>query len=413
MEKLSPRYGIFLTLVLLGSCHKEMPCFDKREEITVELMPLTKSKDPDPALVSDCNIFIFNDFGLLEEKAYVKGDAMLHKTRLLRDTPYLYYVAANLGYELPVMTLEECREMEYHIAYPDEYSAGIPMSGYIRASAVDSHVSVPLKRLMAKIDLRMDRTALDPDVNLTVAGVRIGACPRSAEMFRSSRADNFFPEGFSKSGRETDKLNTPGGTVSLYLLENMQGNAPESMDYCSYVEVFLNYLSPDWKSRPGEYLIYRFRITDSEGAYNVERNCEYSIVIRPEGRGLSGDSWRIDTGALSPIVRMELHPAAYNQCSTEESYHIWCDVSPKGTRMEIEALAYEDDYGVDKIYDYTIDSSGYGVTIKPKKGGTAVIYFKAGPPVNRDTLAMLVISEPLRSVSGNPSSKESECQEFP
>jgi len=46
---------------------------------------------------------------------------------------------------------------------------------------------------------------------------------------------------------------------------------------------------------------------------------------------------------------------------------------------------------VQEVYDYTVDDDGYGLTLHTRKGGSAVVYFKAGPPVNRDTLAMVVV----------------------
>lgn len=59
--------------------------------------------------------------------------------------------------------------------------------------------------------------------------------------------------------------------------------------------------------------------------------------------------------------------------------------------MTIDPLAYDTDPRVREIFDYTLDADGYGLTLHTKKGGSAVVYFKAGPPVNRDTLAMVVV----------------------
>ena len=53
--------------------------------------------------------------------------------------------------------------------------------------------------------------------------------------------------------------------------------------------------------------------------------------------------------------------------------------------------AWDDDEDVHNLYSFDVDPDGYGLTIHTWKGGSALVYFKAGPPVNRDTLALLVI----------------------
>ena len=118
----------------------------------------------------------------------------------------------------------------------------------------------------------------------------------------------------------------------------------------------------------------------------------YSVTVKPQGDGLRETSWRVDKSGLTATKgSLNLHPAAYNECAIGDSFRIWCDVVPPETPFYMEALAHDDDPEVAKLYSYTVDPDGHGLTIHTWKGGTAVIYFKAGPPVDRDTLAMLVI----------------------
>ena len=115
------------------------------------------------------------------------------------------------------------------------------------------------------------------------------------------------------------------------------------------------------------------------------------MTVCLEGDGLSEDSWRVDKGELVPETRFDLHPAAYNECQPGDDYRIWCDVFPEDTPFEIDPVAWDDDEGVHNLYTYDIDPDGHGITLHTWKGGSALVYFKAGPPVNRDTLALLVI----------------------
>ena len=413
-----------LLLALLAACRQES--VPGRVTATIQLdpgVPLTRALLPDEELISDYNLLIFNAFGILEEKVYIPRRQMLfnggkpvHQTTLLLDVPYTIYAVANIGYQLPCNTLEEAQSYRYHLAYPDEYSRGLPMAGKLE-NAVLGHsgtLTLQLERVMARVDLAIDRSALDSDVSFRVEEVAVGGCPSSALLFRESRAEGAtqtFITGFTHAGREADALNrdvSPGlsGTVSLYLLENCQGDLLENVvtpagrvftegvyqDICSYIEIRASYNSPSWTSAAGNHLIYRFFLGESLNNFDVRRNTLYTVTVKPQGDGLTETSWRVDKSALTATkASLDLHPAAYNECEIGDDFRIWCSVVPPEAPFYMEPLAHDDDPEVNKLYSYTVDPDGHGLTIHTWKGGTAVVYFKAGPPVNRDTLAMLVI----------------------
>ena len=413
------KYCLLLSLLLLLSCAREtLP--DNRQTVSFCLTAapgLTKALDPDEYLITDYNLLIYNCFGILEEKVYVPARALTpdvsfrYTTTLLQEVPYTVLAVANLGYELPLMSLEEVKEYRYYLAYPDEFTQGLPMAAALEdwTLSFEPEVQLPLERLMARVDLNIDRTALDGDVQFQVTDVRIGGCPSSVRLFGPSRAENkeqVFLNGYLKDGHQVDALgrdSAPGISepVSLYLLENCQGTlldhvlSPQGKvfsdatyrDICSYIEIHALYRSDSWHTAPGEKLIYRFYLGDGLDNFDVFRNCWYRITVRPEGTGLNEDSWRVDKHALVPERRLALYPAAYNECASGEDYHIWCEVWPKNSPMTIELLGYEGR----EFYQYTLDADGNGLTIHSEKGGTAVISFQAGPPANLDTLAMLVI----------------------
>ena len=412
----------FIICILLTSCTRtEVP----RLITSIYLnpaTPLTRSVTPDEERITDYNILVFNSFGILEEKHFVssrqltmENGRIVHRTRLLQDIPYTILTATNLGYEIPCRTLEEALSYRYHLAYADEFTPGMPMAALLRDVAVgtDGRLDIPLERLMAKIELSVDRRALDSDVQFTVREVSIGGCPSSVRLFGESKvesAGHIFRDGYRRTWSQVGELNRDqtlgiSGTVSLYLLENLQGDLLEHVttdsgkvftdsryqEVCSYIEIKAEYHSPSIHSRAGEYLIYRFYLGENRNNFDVRRNTHYRITVRPEGDGLREDSWRVDKSGLEGPTRFELHPAAYNECRSGDDFHIWCEVEPTGTPFYIEPLAHDDDPRVAELYDYTVDDDGYGLTIHTWKGGSAVIYFQAGPPVNRDTLAMLVI----------------------
>ena len=408
-------------LLLLAACRNEAQ--PTAVPVRIRLLTnsaLTRALEPDELRISDYNLLIYNAFGILEEQVFVPyRELQLHdgsvcfETTLLQEVPYTILAAANLGYALPALSLEEALAYRYHLAYPDEYSQGLPMAACLQGPVGDSGVlDLPLERLMARIDINVDRRALDAGVKLVFTEARLGNCPSSVRLFGESRAETagqVFLNGFTKTGSQVQALNADvelglSGVVSLYLLENCQGTLLAGIsddrekiladglhpDVCSYVELKAEYYSESWHTRPGGRLVYRFYLGESLDNFDVRRNVCYPITVRPEGDGLREESWRVDREEMEATTDFELHPAAYNECTSGEDFHIWCDVLPRGTPVSIEPIGYEDER-VAALYQYTIDDDGCGLTIHTWKGGTAIVYFSAGAPVNRDTLAMLVI----------------------
>jgi hypothetical protein len=364
---------------------------------------------------------IYNAEGLLEERRYlsarqftVEDGTIPLKTTLLTGAAYDIFVAANIGYALPALSRQAVDAYRFYFAYPDEYSRGIPMSARLDAyvSGGEAEVRIPLVRTMARIDLALDRTELRSDVTFQVTCVTIGNGPSSVLLFGDSKAESatqVFSSGFTLEGRQVQALNidqSPGvsGTVSLYLPENLQGDLLDTDDetekqfsegpygrVCSYLEIRGSYHSDTWHSRAGEPLIYRFYLGDGPGNFDVFRNTACQVTVHLQGTGLDEDSWRVDKSRLIPETRFDLHPAAYNECRSGEDFHLWCDVSPPDTYFKIEPVAWDDDDRVHDLYSFDIDPDGHGLTIHTRKGGSVMVYFKAGPPVSRDTLALLVI----------------------
>ena len=381
----------------------------------------TRSALPDETLVSDINLLIYNSEGLLEERRFLSGrqlsaaDGTVRlKTGLLKGVPYDIFVAANIGYALPVLSRKDVETYRYHLAYPDEYSRGMPMSahldGYVNEG--EAEVLLPLVRTMARIDVTVDRTKLDSDVSFQVTSVHVGNGPSSVRLFGDSRAESaaqVFAGGFSLEGKQVQALNidqTTGvsGSVSLYLPENLQGDLLSTQDergkvfsegqydkVCSYLEIRGTYHSDSWHTRAGEPLVYRFYLGDGPGNFDIFRNTACKVTVHLEGTGLGEEGWRVDKSRLIPETRFSLHPAAYNECRSGEDFHLWCDVFPADVDFEIEPVAWDDDERVHNLYTFDVDPDGHGLTIHTWKGGSVMVYFKAGPPVNRDTLALVVI----------------------
>lgn len=323
---------LFLSLlVVLAACTREQ---EPLVSITYILTPqgsfATRAGEPDDTRITDYNLYIFNAFGVLEERVFVPYRSLRltdgkvrYQTKLLRDVPYTILAAANLGYELPFRTLEDAREFRYHMAYPDEYSQGLPMAAFLEAVTLgdDGQLEVPLERLMARIELSIDRSQLQADVQFKVTDVRVGACPSSVQLLGPSKVSGpqeTFHLGYGKTGSEVSALNEGSGagmsrSVNVYLLENCQGDLLDNVltdsgkvftdgtyrEICSYIELKAEYHSPSWHTRAGDRIVYRFYLGESLNNFDVVRNTWYRISVCPRGDGLGEDGWRVNKEALT------------------------------------------------------------------------------------------------------------------
>ena len=59
--------------------------------------------------------------------------------------------------------------------------------------------------------------------------------------------------------------------------------------------------------------------------------------------------------------------------------------------MTIDPVSHDEDEGVRELYDYEIDKDGHGLKVIPKTGGSILVYFEAGAPVNDSALALIVV----------------------
>ena len=384
-----------------------------------------RSALPDEELVSDVNLFLFDGKGRLEEHIYADRLRSGPDGKIAIDAEWLcgtgcrIMACANFGYRMDVGSLDELLKYRYHLAYPDEYSRGIPMTGTAVIGKVASPadtVTVALIRMMAKISIRIDRSGLASGVSFNVNSVEIGGSPRSANAFAPGRAEgtsDIFGKGFVCSGTLADNLNieeSPGRSreAKLYMMENLQGEllpgAVSEKDkvldisdamaaQCSYVEIKAEYNSEDYCTPPGEWLVYRFYLGNGPSDFNVERNCEYRYVIRPDGTGISEDSWRVDKSSLirKGPATLKISPGQYIEGKVGDIVHIRVDSDPADALVNIgkEELEFDRNNG---IYDYELDEDGRGVVLRLESRGSGLLYVEGGYPSSDAAIIVIVVS---------------------
>ncbi len=414
-----------LTVLIIAVTNTGCSYMDRPKETDVRITfssegLKSRASNPDEEKISDISLMIFDGTGAAEECFWLEGRYPECSATLIAGKKYIFCACANFGYQVYADDIKELDDVRYHLAYPDEYSQGIPMYAYQEVIVDEgcTAVTVMLERLMAKISLQMDRRRLSEDVDMFVRSVKIGNCPRSASVFRSNRVtdeDECFPSGFSRYEHETDNLNSTSGTglsksISLYMMENMQGKLDgqitEDSDkvfdkedhrraVCSYIEMELEYMSDRYYSG-GKGLVYRFYLGEDRNDLNVERNCHYRITVAPEDDGLSDDGWRVGKSDLHEHgpASLKAYPSDYIVGDIGDKIHIWCEVSPSDAPFDV-GISYMEDDKAEGIYDYEIDEDGHGATLTLTGPGRGLIYMEAGEPINDAALFIIEVNLPL------------------
>jgi hypothetical protein len=371
-----------------------------------------RSVGPDEVNITDISLMIFDENGNAEECIWLPSGKTSYSTDLLTNKKYTFCACANFGHQVYADHIEELQEISFYMAYPDEYREGIPMAAKEEILITENcKIEISLKRLMARISLRMDRSRLDEDVEMYVSSIRIGNCPRYASLSPPSKAGSrhdVFETGFELTEDQCVALNSSSyqglsGEVSVYMLENMQGEFPHIIgedeekvlekddplaEKASFIEIEMDYKSSALISYDSP-LIYRFYLGDSIGNLDVERNCHYRFTIIPEDDGLAGNGWRVDKSGIGPSTPLFImHPGDYVEGHVGDTLHIWCECYPKTAPFDpgYEELNFDKSRG---IYDYKIDGDGHGVTLYLKKAGTGIVYMSAGYPINKSGMTIV------------------------
>lgn len=412
---------IIAAIIYLSGCSEESPSQCPVSIIMDSGTFTTKSTDPDEVKVTDISLLVFDEYGRAEATRWLNGSQIgAYRLHLTSGKKYRFVAFVNFGYRISISHASGLQDVVYHMTYPDEYRNGIPMyadTGYILVKDA-CQVHMKLTRLMSKISIRMDRSRLSKDVEMSVAGIRIGNCPKHTSVFKDNAvnsSDDCFTVGFSKTGIECDALNQMESIgmsypVSLYMLENMQGrfsDNPISSDSekvfdiydprrerCSYIEVDIDYISPGMISS-GSYLKYRFYLGEGLNDLNVQRNCHYHITISPEDDGLKDNGWRVDKDGLTSTqpVTFSYYPESYVRGNIGDKIHIGCTFTPSDAPFDVGTEYLENDKK-EGIYDYTIDEDGHGAVLTLTGPGSGLIYMLAGAPVNESALWFIEVNLP-------------------
>ena len=378
----------------------------------------TRALIPEENMINDINLILFEN-GKAETVVWKDGISASGRTDMeisfIKGRRYTVFVLANMGRKTVVTDTSDIKDLVMELSDMNGFGNGIPMSALLENISFDNQKTIDIEmiRMAAKISLSIDRSRLSKDVDLKVAEVRIGNCPKSVKVIGPSRVTSIYDcyeTGFNLTPEQCMPLNETGaggisGEVPVYMLENMQGPFPDRIsddeekildssnplyDLCSYLEMEIDYSSSELISYDSP-LIYRFYLGDGLRSLDIERNCHYHITVIPEDDGLSGGGWRVDKSGIGPSTPLfKMHPGNYIEGNAGDTLRVWCECYPRTAPFDpgYEELAYDKSRG---IYDYSVDNDGHGVTLYLKKAGTGIVYMSAGEPINRSGMVIVYV----------------------
>jgi len=229
---------------------------------------------------------------------------------------YTIYALVNMGDQRSSFPAFEAdlSQMSWALpSYSEMNTTGIPMAGM--ASYTGGAVTVPVKRLLAKVTAQLHVTWPDGKITRALIGNMNGTLRPFGASAIESAADVF------NLSVEAETLTSPSATASLvfYVPENMQGDvsgigssedkSPEGSVEVNGKAEKLSYLQVE-VSGNGLYqgnMVYRsFLGNSSTGNFDIERDCAYVWDISYYENKLSKEEWKYDSSGLQDLRTLSI-----------------------------------------------------------------------------------------------------------
>lgn len=336
-------YVSFLAVLLSVSCMTDIPEQEKEGGLcNEEIYPITVEVDlPHEAAglkssfsneelnrITDLNIFVYHDGELLEEHtSYFTDMSSLMLSFPPDKNGFNIYMLGNVG-----KVQAPCDESDIgdvcHVAgsYDDFRKNGFPVANVFPDHVKGTVASFKLKRLVGQYDITLCQSA--ESAHYEVKDVRLLNCALDVYPFGADVKAAFFtksgkygesPCGDMLTHEDIARLNS-GETVSLYFIENLQGELlpantdrrkkiPSSLaaienglhECCTYLEITADITTPAAKYTDGKY---RFYLGQNETTdFSIRRNTFYNVVLDFTQNMVDEQEWRIEVGSpeINPL----------------------------------------------------------------------------------------------------------------
>ena len=326
----------------------------------------SKFTDAQMSRLTDLNIFMYyrGQF-LAEHSGYYDDVSSLMLSFPIGKDGFNIYMFGNVGPQQAPQSEEELSQMTYVLdSYESFHDNGVPVMGMFMDYRRGTLAEFPLKRLVGQFDITM-RVSAD-NVQYHVKDVRLMNCARDVYPFSENTGANLFTRSF-QYGQDSagdmlteddiDALNA-GETVSLYFVENMQGEllpgnkdpkykVPSSLPQsasgrCTYVEITADVTTPAARYTDCKYRFYPGKNETTD--FSIVRNTLYEVVLDFTQNMVSEENWRIEASApeVSEVLfsKNEVNISPYGN-DTLYAYSRSCNIKEV---LDMRAVQFTDNY---------------------------------------------------------------------
>ena len=274
--------------------------------------------------LTDLNIFVYHQGQLLtEHSGYYDDVSSLMLSFPVGKDGFNIYMLGNVGRLDPPMAEEQIGGMRYVVGDYEEFrTRGVPVAGVFKEFYRGTLADFPLQRLVGQFDIRMKQSA--DKASYLIKDIRVMNCALDVYPFAENAKASLFARSYQYDQRclgdmltdEDVELLNCGGVVSLYFVENLQGELlpdntdqsakiPSSLpdgvaDCCTYIEI-----TADVTTQMAHYTDNRYRFYpggNETSDFSIRRNTLYRVELDFTQNMISEQEWRIE--AQEPDVVM-------------------------------------------------------------------------------------------------------------
>ncbi len=271
--------------------------------------------------IGTLQLFVTDADGDIVDDVLSSGASPVSFKGRVGETYRLYAVANNPSRITGLRSEADILGWEYTTRLSEHFPCGLPMAGMTEytVEGKDGKARVELTRLVAKLSLTLDKSLMSIHGSFTADSVRLRNCPSRIRPFVSEEKvlDAACAADGDVAGEEDLSVLNTGGSVSFYVLENMQGDllpgngdpwakTPENLssrsDLCTYLEVAGSYSSPGYSGRDS----YRMYLgSDNTSNFDLRRNSLYRLTFIPSEDNMRKEgNWKITASDWTDTRRM-------------------------------------------------------------------------------------------------------------
>lgn len=323
--------------------------------------------------VNDLQVIVTAEDGSLVESIYSRTQAGIWFTGDV-GKEYRFRAIANIGQEIKGNSLSDFLHSTATVDFNSIQSKGVPMTNAAgieyRMSKGGGVLTIPLTRLMARVDFKLDRSLMkhaDKYDGFQVKSVSLfNATTSFAPLSESGAKKSDLAAGRRFDYASSSDLNqlNQGGTISLYAFENLQGellygnNNPwnkvpgniEGEENCSYLELTASYSAQGLTS---EDIVYRMYLgSNATTNFDVCRNTIYRVTLFPTEEEIDGHrgSWKVSSGDWSDSRSLHFNPPAISvEAGSSNSSEVV--MSPEAFEVLLNHTEWLNELGCTLSYD--------------------------------------------------------------